>query len=352
VRVLPSDETGVSRNGSGFLSVNREVIKGLRTIHLTTLVDGEARTSERPSVAAIIGPPDADRVCPASPRAADLDSVAILRNTGADEMVPFNRMDMTRNLMPLCATGYAVGDVNGDGIEDLVATGRTDSDAPHRFYVLEGDLSTSGFPNRNVDDQVANPTIGHLAGIAKLDDDRHGDALTIEPDGSQAWVYWGPQLGASGIPFNGLGKIHAIAALDVIADPEDRPEILIGHTNEHGEHWVSIYGYAENRSFTQLHQLPVMAATAQFAVHDIDLNGLKDLVVSTFCDTTNQAGCGRHGLSVLVADGRGGFTENIHQAIGWANVGHFRNAAELDIIQYTDNDYESPRILQGSTSEL
>ena len=351
IRILPSLETGASRDGSDFISINRQVVKGLRTIHLARLVDDAPRVSDRPSVAAVIGPPGENNVCPAAPRATELDSVMILRNSSEDELTPFSRMEITRNLMPLCATGYAFGDVDGDNIQDLVATGQTNSESGHRFYILPGDTSNSGFPNRDIGEQIANPTTGHLVEIVKLDEDGNGDALTIEPDGGQAWVYWGPQLGAIGIPFNGLGKIHSITALDILPDPENRLELIIGHTLADSGHWVSIYSYDGNRSFTERHRLPVMAAPAKFSLHDIDFNGLNDLVVSTFCDTQDGSSCGRHGLSVLVANSQGGFTENIHQAIGWANVGYFRNRAELDIIQYTNNDYDAPRILQGSTSE-
>jgi hypothetical protein len=215
---------------------------------------------------------------------------------------------------PVRASGIAVGDLNGDGRQDLVMTGENTISA-----WLGNGAGGFGMPTTFPTDQGPRAPI-----LADFNRDNRLDVAVPCQNSSVVSLFYGngsggfvqgPKLYAGGQPLE-------VVAADLNGD--GRLDFAIANSNSA---WLAIHMATGPNTYAFVSEPAVVRYTTSIAAGDINGDGKVDLVA------TNPS----YGLaSVLLNDGSGGFLPHIDYAAGYGarsgRLADFNNDGKLDLV--------------------
>jgi len=170
----------------------------------------------------------------------------------------------------------AVGDVNGDGVLDLVVADSTVDSGAGTLFVLLGQ-SSGGTPNGQFTRAGSFPVGSSPTTLAIGDADGDGDAdvLVGDPDERSVFVLYG--TGTASL----LGAAVNVAQVDspsglAILDQDPLPQILVTSL---ARSEIQVFGQPSARTFVPLVPIPADHPPSSLAVADFDDDGLPDLAL-------------------------------------------------------------------------
>ncbi|MGH7278897.1 MAG: FG-GAP repeat domain-containing protein [Candidatus Rokuibacteriota bacterium] len=180
----------------------------------------------------------------------------------------------------------AVADLDGDGVPDVIVP----ASAERKVTVLLSD-GRGGFRETRAYPAGKGPT---WVTVAPLNRDRHLDFVTTDTGGHGLSVYFGDGRGGftAGAP---IKDVHG--PVSVVAADFDRNGLTDLAVAQAGESRIAVFA---NRggTFEATHRYPVNRGPHIAAGHDVNGDGITDVIVGTL---------GAHTLDVLVARGDGSF---------------------------------------------
>lgn len=221
----------------------------------------------------------------------------------------FERIQDPSRFALLGTPGLAVGDVNGDGLDDLYVC--QEAGLPNRLFIQS--------PDGTARDASA------AWGVDWLESSRSALFVDLDNDGDQDLVV--AILGGVVVAENdGKGKLHL---RDVLESPEDTMSLSAVDFDMDGKLDLYVCGYFENRKAGHNTTVGLPGAAADFVVHDAN-NGGRNML---FRNQISNEGVWR--FTDVTEDV--GLNANNHRYSFAASWDDFDNDGDLDL--YVANDY-------------
>ncbi len=217
--------------------------------------------------------------------------------------------------------GVTIGDVDGDGVPDVVTANSSSRD----LSVLINNGDGTFAPEVRHDAGGGNP---HHVAVGDVDGDGDPDLVAAIRSGPGSIAVFLTDDAATLAPAVQYGtEIGAFVLIMADLDDDDDPDVAVAYGSGTGAD-VSVFRNAGDGTFGTADVYEVFEApivyTADLAVADVDGDGRPDLIVVNDCPT----GCDAS-IAVLTNAGDGTFLPRVPMDLGIVNVGSVR-AGDLD----------------------
>ncbi len=239
------------------------------------------------------------------------------------------------NLSVLTAIG--TGDINGDGKEDIISTGRKVGTSGYRVYVNTGD-GTGNF-TENLTGVVIGSSSFDLE-IADLNNDGKDDVITANRSAKSVSVLMsnGTSTLSTAITYNESDAVYDVTTGDI--DGDSILDMVVATGNN-----LSVYRGAGDGTFTKIGTYEGGNTVTSVALGDVDNDGSLDMVCTAGKDNT---------ISIFSGNGDGSFREKNSYISGKGPmdvaVGDLNNDGMADAVTANSKDSTASAYVAGKTS--